>query len=162
MRSVQNGRETKNNGRRWTSVFGLSSSLLLLLIAIGCGNQPRPPGGTSVKPTVREKPASQAQDDLAVTATDPDHTDTTKPADSEPATETKGEAVVQTGDLSDAQRQRAKDLYKTHCSTCHGDKGDGVSVASRFLFPKPRNFRGGRFRLVSTENAVPTLSLIHI
>ena len=44
-----------------------------------------------------------------------------------------------------------------HCAACHGEKGDGVSLAGRFLFPKPRNLRAGRFRLVSTANGIPTL-----
>ena len=32
---------------------------------------------------------------------------------------------------------------------------DGQGVATRFLFPKPRNFRTSKFRLVSTVNGVP-------
>jgi len=47
-------------------------------------------------------------------------------------------------------------LYGLHCAACHGDKGDGIGLAA-FVFPKPRDFRAGRFRLVSTSNGVPTL-----
>jgi DMSO reductase family type II enzyme heme b subunit len=46
-------------------------------------------------------------------------------------------------------------LYAQHCAGCHGANGDGKGVAATFLFPKPRDFRAGRFRLVSTVNAVP-------
>jgi mono/diheme cytochrome c family protein len=49
-----------------------------------------------------------------------------------------------------------KELFARHCAACHGEKGDGQGIAARFLFPKPRDFRAGRFRLVSTANGVPT------
>jgi mono/diheme cytochrome c family protein len=48
------------------------------------------------------------------------------------------------------------ELFLQHCAACHGEKGDGQGIAARFLFPKPRDFRAGRFRLVSTANSVPT------
>ena len=48
------------------------------------------------------------------------------------------------------------DLYAQHCAACHGPKGDGQGLAAQFVFPKPRDFRSGRFRLVSTSNGVPT------
>lgn len=47
------------------------------------------------------------------------------------------------------------DLYLQHCAACHGESGDGKGIAARFLYPKPRDFRSGRFRLVSTDNSVP-------
>jgi mono/diheme cytochrome c family protein len=62
------------------------------------------------------------------------------------------------GASPDDPRPRAAALYAANCAGCHGDRGDGVSIASRFLFPKPRDFRAGRFRLISTANGVPTLS----
>lgn len=52
--------------------------------------------------------------------------------------------------------QRATSLYNEHCAGCHGDKGDGKGLAARFLFPKPRDFRAGRFRLISTTNGIPS------
>lgn len=57
--------------------------------------------------------------------------------------------------LSEKQRTRAKSLFTQHCAECHGEKGDGQTIAARFLFPKPRDFRSGHFRLVTTENGVP-------
>lgn len=47
-------------------------------------------------------------------------------------------------------------LYAQHCAACHGERGDGKGIAAAFLFPKPRDFRAGRFRLTSTHNNVPT------
>lgn len=49
-------------------------------------------------------------------------------------------------------------LYAQHCAACHGAKGDGKGLAAAFLFPKPRDFRAGRFRLISTSNSVPALT----
>ena len=51
----------------------------------------------------------------------------------------------------------AADSYTLHCRACHGPNGAGNGPASRHLFPKPRDFCTGRFRLVSTHNGVPTL-----
>jgi mono/diheme cytochrome c family protein len=60
----------------------------------------------------------------------------------------------QAGDASDTP-PGAK-LYGQHCAGCHGTNGNGSGIAAAFLFPKPRNFRFGKFRLVSTENTVPS------
>ncbi len=57
---------------------------------------------------------------------------------------------------ADATPSTGADLYARHCAACHGAKGDGKGLAAQFLFPKPRDFRAGRFRLVSTSNGVPT------
>jgi cytochrome c len=48
-------------------------------------------------------------------------------------------------------------LYAVHCSGCHGASGDGNGRGARHLFPKPRDFGTGQFRLVSTVNGFPTL-----
>ena len=55
-----------------------------------------------------------------------------------------------------ASATSGRDLYVKHCSACHGENGDGKGLAARFLFPKPRDFRAGKFRLVSTTNRVPS------
>jgi mono/diheme cytochrome c family protein len=47
-------------------------------------------------------------------------------------------------------------LYLTYCAACHGETGDGDGPAARFLFPKPRNFRDAKFRLVTTTNRIPS------
>jgi mono/diheme cytochrome c family protein len=51
----------------------------------------------------------------------------------------------------------ASGLYALHCSGCHGENGDGNGRAARHLFPKPRDLRAGKFRLVSTVNGVASL-----
>jgi mono/diheme cytochrome c family protein len=49
-----------------------------------------------------------------------------------------------------------KQLYGNYCVQCHGDKGAGDGPAARYLYPKPRNFTSGKFRLVTTVNRVPS------
>lgn len=39
-----------------------------------------------------------------------------------------------------AGESSAEEIYKRHCSVCHGDRGAGNSRASRDLAPPPRNF----------------------
>lgn len=52
--------------------------------------------------------------------------------------------------------ERGLALYEEHCSRCHGDTGLGDGPQSVFLYPKPRNFALGNFRLTSTERGFPT------
>ncbi len=49
-----------------------------------------------------------------------------------------------------------KQVYAKQCSPCHGIEGRGDGEASYLLYPRPRNFRAGKFRLVSTWDGVPT------
>ena len=51
----------------------------------------------------------------------------------------------------------APSLYIRHCAACHGERGGGDGRAARFLFPRARNFRRDAFRIVSTEDAIPTI-----
>ncbi len=47
-------------------------------------------------------------------------------------------------------------LYVKHCAVCHGPEGRGDGKAAYLLNPKPRNFRAGKFRLVTSLNLQPT------
>jgi len=49
-----------------------------------------------------------------------------------------------------------RELYARQCIVCHGERGDGQGPAAYLLSPLPRDFGSGRFRLVSTENSVPS------
>ncbi len=51
---------------------------------------------------------------------------------------------------------RGRELYDAQCAVCHGAQGRGDGTASYLLSPKPRDFSSGRFRLVSTDNGVPS------
>jgi mono/diheme cytochrome c family protein len=64
---------------------------------------------------------------------------------------------------ADAHPQPAADpapsaarLYSNYCAACHGEEGDGNGPGARFLYPRPRDFRAAQFRLVTTENRVPS------
>src|SRR5215471_6918345 len=50
-----------------------------------------------------------------------------------------------------------KSIYLQHCAACHGVNGDGSGPASVWLFPRPRNFSAGLFKIKSTPGmALPT------
>lgn len=46
--------------------------------------------------------------------------------------------------------------YEKECLACHGAVGDGLGEASYLLYPRPRDFTTGQFRLISTWDGVPT------
>ena len=43
-----------------------------------------------------------------------------------------------------------RDLYMVHCLHCHGVAGDGNGSTARFLNPRPRDYRQGKFKFKST------------
>lgn len=47
-------------------------------------------------------------------------------------------------------------LYARHCAVCHGADGSGDTVVSQLLRPRPNAFRLGLFKLVSTDNGMPS------
>jgi mono/diheme cytochrome c family protein len=53
---------------------------------------------------------------------------------------------------TDAQRESGKTLYLKYCAQCHGEKGDGEGYATPHLYPKPRNFTTGKFKVRTTPN----------
>lgn len=60
------------------------------------------------------------------------------------------------GRKSSVEVSRGQVLYEKHCSVCHGLTGDGQGDAAYLLNPKPRKFRAGNFRLVTSKNLQPT------
>ena len=57
----------------------------------------------------------------------------------------------------DPKLQAGQAVYEQHCAACHGVKGDGSGPASVWLFPRPRNFSAGLFKIKSTPGtALPT------
>ena len=46
-------------------------------------------------------------------------------------------------------------IYTQYCEACHGATGDGAGPAAYLLFPKPRNFQRGEFKLRSTRQGRP-------
>ena len=68
----------------------------------------------------------------------------------------QGKAVTVVSD--ETPTGTAAELYTLHCAACHGETGDGHGVGARTVFPAPRNFRTGWFRLVSSHSLRPTLA----
>src|ERR1700690_3499471 len=53
--------------------------------------------------------------------------------------------------------QAGNAVYAQHCAACHGVKGAGAGPASVWLFPRPRNFSAGMFKIKSTPGmTLPT------
>ena len=51
---------------------------------------------------------------------------------------------------------RGKELFNNQCVSCHGENGMGDGVGAYLLYPHPRDFSFGKFRLVSTVNQIPS------
>ena len=49
-----------------------------------------------------------------------------------------------------------KNTFEKECVACHGPAGDGESDAAYLLYPRPRDFTPGEFRIISTWDGVPT------
>lgn len=47
-------------------------------------------------------------------------------------------------------------LFSTHCASCHGVSGLGDGPGNRHLYPRSRNLRDDPYRLVSTNNGLPS------
>jgi cytochrome c len=69
-----------------------------------------------------------------------------------------GSVSAQAPDVgTEAQRESGKKLYLRYCSQCHGEKGDGEGYATPHLYPRPRDFTTGKFKVRTTPNgALPT------
>ena len=57
----------------------------------------------------------------------------------------------------DLDREKILSSYMTYCAGCHGEKGDGAGKAAEYLYPKPRDFTLGLFKIRSTPSgSLPT------
>jgi mono/diheme cytochrome c family protein len=65
-------------------------------------------------------------------------------------------AIAGTAPTSAEAIASGKQVFGKQCAPCHGSEGRGDGEAAYLLYPRPRNFRPGRFRLVSTWEGVPT------
>lgn len=52
----------------------------------------------------------------------------------------------------DPALERGRAVYDQHCAACHGIEGDGRGPAAIWLFPKPRNFSAGLYKIQSTPS----------
>jgi len=48
-----------------------------------------------------------------------------------------------------------KTVYLERCAICHGEKGDGKGPAADLMFPRPRDFTVGEFKIRTTDSSSP-------
>src|SRR5689334_2920233 len=60
--------------------------------------------------------------------------------------------------LAEAEPARVgQAVYEQHCAACHGINGEGNGAAAVWLYPKPRRFNSGLFKIRSTPSGfLPT------
>jgi cytochrome c oxidase cbb3-type subunit 2 len=46
--------------------------------------------------------------------------------------------------------------FEKECAACHAPSGNGEGTAAYLLYPRPRDFTSGQYRLISTWEGVPT------
>ena len=58
---------------------------------------------------------------------------------------------------ADSSLSQGKQLYTKYCTPCHGDLGKGNGELAYLVYPKPRDFTRGMFKIRSTPSgSVPT------
>ncbi len=67
-----------------------------------------------------------------------------------------GQVVAGTAPTAPEVLALGKQVFTKQCAPCHGVEGRGDGEAAYLLYPRPRDFRTSRFRLVSTWEGVPT------
>ncbi len=55
-------------------------------------------------------------------------------------------------EVADTQQDQGRALYEQQCAICHGEDGMGEGEAAQYLFPKPRDFTWGVFKVRSTPS----------
>ncbi|MBI4486217.1 MAG: c-type cytochrome [Acidobacteria bacterium] len=99
---------------------------------------------------IRRRPISLLTATLLATACGPPPTDTTP-----------GKipfSIVPTSVITSSPELLAlgKTTFDKECAACHGAAGNGEGEAAYLLYPRPRDFTSGQFRIVSTWDGVPT------
>ncbi len=54
--------------------------------------------------------------------------------------------------LDDTDVEKGREVYQERCWFCHGDDGDGEGPVAPYLFPRPRDFTMGSFKLRTTQS----------
>ena len=75
------------------------------------------------------------------------------------ATSANGQSTRAEGDSStatEADDDVGRQAFLRYCRECHGEAGDGLGKFSYTTGERPRSFQSGRFKLATTENAIPS------
>ncbi len=57
---------------------------------------------------------------------------------------------------AEADDDLGRQAFLRYCRECHGEDGDGLGKFSYTTGERPRSFQSGRFKLATTENAIPS------
>ena len=86
-----------------------------------------------------------------------------EPASPETADATAAAQATATGESAAADDTTAaadldlgRQAFLRYCRECHGEHGDGLGKFSYTTGERPRSFQSGRFKLATTENAIPS------
>ncbi len=66
--------------------------------------------------------------------------------------------------VSEEEFKKGKDVYDKYCAVCHGEEGDGYGELAHALYPKPRDFTKGQYKIrTNATGSLPTdADLIHV
>jgi cytochrome c oxidase cbb3-type subunit 2 len=66
--------------------------------------------------------------------------------------------------VSEEEFKKGKDVYDKYCAVCHGEEGDGYGPLAHALYPKPRDFKKGQYKIrTNATGSLPTdADLIHV
>ena len=51
--------------------------------------------------------------------------------------------------------QSGEVLYKQYCASCHGNNGNGSGDLAYLVYPKPRDFTSGKYKIKSSSPGLP-------
>ena len=129
--------------------LGIVVALVVILAGVGACSPSKPPDKPKSQPSAVDATAEKRAKGEQATPVKP-------PEDSSISSQIAAESNALSAS-SDLGRQ----LYLRNCAACHGERGDGQGIAAAYVFPKPRDLRAGKFRLVSTANSVPSRDDLH-
>ncbi len=66
--------------------------------------------------------------------------------------ELPAEPIGSAPSIDPAMRARGAELFTQHCTTCHGERGDGTGPTAAELIHRPANFTLGTYELRTTEH----------
>lgn len=58
--------------------------------------------------------------------------------------------LIGAADMPTEQLRHGQTVYQDHCVQCHGVSGDGDGPAAIYLYPRPRDYRKGMFKFITT------------
>ena len=127
---------------------------LFVVSALSLGCAPTETAEFVVRDSVKELPAQQQQqlvgylEEYYGTATNPRWMTPADPAKTPPGEKEPAASLVEKVERS--HLLHGLRVYTQRCAACHGTTGDGAGPAAEYLDPKPRDYRPGIFKFIST------------